>query len=77
MSLLDELLKNTKGGDDIKRSKRKLLLKAFDIYKTNVQYGIEDDTQRDMILYWYHALLDLEDWAFDENRIPKQIRRYL
>ena len=77
MDLLDELLKDTKGGDAIKRSKRKLLLRAFDIYKTNVQYGIEDDTQRDAILYWYQALLDLEDWAFDENLIPKKIRRYL
>ena len=74
---LSDLLQNTKGGDMIKRSQRKALLKAFDIYKTNVQYGIVDDSQREAVLYWYQAILELEDWAFESDNIPSNIRKYL
>lgn len=57
------------------RAMREPLLKAFDIYKSNVAYGIENDTNRDDILDWYSKAL-----ALDENALtnpPRQIKYYL
>lgn len=57
------------------RALRKPLLQAFDIYKSNVSYGIETDNNREEIIAWYNAILDL-----DENAIynpPIEIRRYM
>ena len=52
----------------VKRDIRRDLLSAFDIYKQNVVYGILDETQadRETVLRWYRALLDLDETAFSE-----------
>lgn len=57
------------------RARRKEILNAFDIYKTNVYYGIEEDEEREQILSWYQDLLDLNETAFDN--IPERIRKYI
>ena len=67
-------------GENLKTAKRGLrepLLKAFDIYKSNVNYGIEIETieENSEIVYWYRKLLDLEESALEN--IPKKISRYL
>lgn len=57
------------------RALRTPLLQAFDIYKSNVNYGIETDNNREEIIAWYNAILDL-----DKNAIynpPIEIRRYM
>ena len=59
------------------RAKRVPLLKAFDVYKSSVAYGVEfeNEEQRDEIISWYTKLLHLEESAF--NVIPERIRYYL
>ena len=59
------------------RAKRVPLLKAFDVYKSNVAYGVEfeNEEQRKEIVAWYTALLHLEESAFEV--IPERIRYYL
>ena len=57
------------------RAERVNILKAFDIYKTNVIYGIEEETHKEEIMAWYQQILDLEEEAF--NNMPEQIQRYL
>lgn len=59
------------------RQLREPLLKAFDIYKINVFYGIEKETEeeRKKILDWYQSLLDKEDFTLKE--IPEKIKKYL
>ncbi|MCM1437797.1 MAG: hypothetical protein NC131_01105 [Roseburia sp.] len=59
------------------RCERELLLIAFDKYKSNVEYGIEKESQiqhEDMIA-WYEDLLDLEKSAF--ANIPQRVQYYL
>lgn len=59
------------------RSRRELLLIAFDKYKSNVDYGIERETemQHENMIAWYEDLLDLKEYAF--NNIPERIKYYL
>ena len=59
------------------RAKRVPLLKAFDVYKSNVAYGVEfeNEEQREEIVKWYGDLLHLEESAFEV--IPERIRYYL
>lgn len=47
------------------RALRAPLLAAFDIYKSNVYYGIVKESERDhaAVLAWYQALLDLDEGA--------------
>lgn len=66
------------------RQMREPLLKAFDIYKTNVSYGIEteSETERDEILAWYNALLNLPSEVTTNGEItlpetPEKIKYYL
>lgn len=61
----------------ILRSEREEILRAFDIYKTNVLYGIEQETEEEKveIINWYNELLDLNSSAFDN--ISAKITRYL
>lgn len=66
------------------RQMREPLLKAFDIYKTNVSYGIEteSETERDEILAWYNALLNLPSTVTANREValpetPEKIRYYL
>ena len=59
------------------RTLRAPLLDAFDIYKSNVYYGIipETDEQHAAIVAWYHDLCDLKESAISEP--PAGIRKYL
>lgn len=59
------------------RSLRKPILNAFDIYKNNVKYGIEIETNEEhsSIIIWYNELLNLKEKAFDN--IPIKIKRYM
>ena len=70
-SLSDEEIKNNL------RAKRIEILKAFDIYKTNVLYGIiyEKEEDHTTICDWYNNLLELKVSAFED--IPEKIRYYI
>lgn len=59
------------------RSRRENLLVSFDKYKSNVDYGIEPETeiQHENMIAWYKDLLDLKEYAF--NNIPERIKYYL
>lgn len=59
------------------RSKRQIILEAFDKYKINVYYGIaqESDETKSKILKWYQNILDLNESAF--TNIPEVIQYYL
>lgn len=60
-----------------RRDYRRELLAAFDVYKQNVLYGIDEETPetRGAVLSWYRKLLDLDPEAFRE--IPAPITAYL
>ena len=76
--MLEKLLnKDTEEYRNHLRQKRKPLLQAFDIHKTNVFYGIciETEQERKEILDWYYRLLDLDETAIDNP--PEHIRRHL
>lgn len=59
------------------RQLREPLLIAFDIYKTNIVYGIATETeeQHQKILTWYNKLLDKEEEAL--QNIPEEIKYFL
>lgn len=73
---IDDLI-NTQEINSIIRQLRKPLLEAFDIYKTNIAYGIEVETdeEKEHILAWYNNLLDKNVDAL--RNIPNKILRYL
>lgn len=75
-SNIDDLI-NTQEINSIIRQLRKPLLEAFDIYKTNIAYGIEVETdeEKEHILAWYNNLLDKNVEAL--RNIPNKILRYL
>ena len=60
-----------------KRCLRTPLLKAFDVYKTNIFYGIEVETkeEKDEIIKWYNSLLNLEENALIV--VPSGVKKYL
>ena len=62
---------------EILRQKRTKLFKAFDIYKSNVEYGVinEDSEAHSRIVKWYADCLDLNFEAI--NTCPEEIKRYL
>jgi hypothetical protein len=59
------------------RQLRKPLLEAFDIYKSNVSYGVETETEfeKNEIMSWYRDLLDKNENAL--KNVPLKIKRYL
>lgn len=59
------------------RARRKQNLRAFDIYKSNVEYGIEYETaeEHDEIIAWYRGNLDLVQ--ADIERVPERIAKYI
>lgn len=63
--------------DDGIRQLRKPLLEIFDIYKSNISYGVETETaeERAEIIDWYKRLLDKDKSAL--VIIPDKIKRYL
>ena len=62
---------------EVLRKERTRLFKAFDIYKSNVEYGVVPETQEthDLITNWYLACLELDYQAI--NNPPSEIIRYL
>lgn len=68
-----ELIKQQK--KQVLRDKREIILKAFDIYKINVFYGIDSDANHQAILTWYQAILDLDEEAIKNP--PQEVRKYL
>ena len=74
---MSELLNRAKNNVVVLRQKREKLFKAFDIYKSNIQYGLitETDEAHQRIASWYLLALDL-----DYNSItnyPPELDRYL
>ena len=63
--------------DTAKRQLREPLLAAFDIYKSNVYYGVVTETEVEhyQILYWYQQLLDLNEYAF--TNVPTAVAKYV
>lgn len=63
--------------DDIKRQERTPIMEAFDIYKSNVYYGIiaETETEHNTIVTWYRDLCDLKQTAFDN--VPNAVKKYI
>lgn len=61
------------------RQTRSTILQAFDKYKTNVVYGILDETPetKQKITKWYKSMLNLEPEAFKDENIPEEIKYYL
>ncbi len=62
------------------RSLREPLLKAYDVYKINVLYGIVTETEEEhkAILEWYKNLLDLNTQTLNtKEAIPPKIAYYL
>ncbi len=62
---------------ELKRQLRKPLLSAFDVYKTNVLYGVIEEEQEvnAKIKQWYKSLLNLEDEAFFQ--VPVEMENYI
>lgn len=63
--------------EDYNRALRINILRAFDVYKINVQYGIdlESEQEHNDILIWYDGILNLDDNSI--NNIPNLIKKYL
>lgn len=66
------------------RRQRGVYLRAFDIYKSNVAYGIEAETpeQHNAVCDWYKSLLDITDEVTAKEipvmpKPPDCIQRYL
>lgn len=66
------------------RTQRRQLLDAFDIYKVNLYYGIESETEdeKTAILTWYDALLGLPETVSVKSGAvwpdtPSKIARYI
>ena len=59
------------------RQLRKPLLEAFDVYKSNIAYGVESETSTEHleIIVWYEKLLNKDKDALEN--IPAKILRYL
>jgi hypothetical protein len=67
----------TKYKDTAIRQLREPLLQAFDVYKSNINYGVERETteERIIIMDWYQDLLDKKETAL--VNVPLKIQRYL
>lgn len=60
-----------------KRALREPLLRAWDIHKANIAYGVEVESEDEhkACVAWYNALKDLEEWAFEQ--IPDGVKKHL
>lgn len=74
---MSKLLENAKHNQEVLRNKRARLFKAFDIFKENVSFGIEqiNDERKQEIISWYAHALEL-DYNAIEN-YPSELERYL
>ncbi len=59
------------------RTLRAPLLDAFDVYKSNIYYGIVTETEAEhaAVLAWYRGLLDLDVDALAE--VPDGVKKYI
>ena len=57
------------------RTKRIILLEAFDKWEKAVLRGRELESYT--IMQWYQDILDLKESAFDEMNIPERIKYYI
>lgn len=59
------------------REARKKCFKAFDIYKTNVSYGIITETKakHTEIIDWYKSCCELDKEAI--ANVPSEIKKYM
>ena len=71
------VIERAKHSAEVLRKQRAIIFKAFDIYKSNVEYGVIPETQEthDLITTWYLACLELDYQAI--NNPPSEIIRYL
>ena len=74
---MSELLNRAKNNVVVLRRKREVLFKAFDIYKSNIEYGLitETDEAHQRIASWYLLALDLDYNAI--TNYPPELDRYL
>lgn len=74
---MSELLNRAKNNVVVLRQKREKLFKAFDIYKSNIEYGLitETDEVHQRIALWYLLALDLDYNAI--TNYPHELDRYL
>ena len=74
---MSELLNRAKHNPDILRKQRAKLFNAFDIYKSNVEYGliIETVETHQRIASWYLLALELDYEAI--TNYPSELDRYL
>ena len=70
------LIEKAEENKEVLRARRARAFKAFDIYKSNVEYGIISETTetKAKIIKWYNACLDLDYTAI--NNVPSEIKRY-
>ena len=61
---------------DAKRQLRRPLLDAYDVHKSNVNYGTVPETEEEhsKVVKWYKDILDLKDEAFEA--IPAKVQRH-
>lgn len=69
------------------RDEREVALRAFDVYKTNVYFGILEQVtsqEREEIMQWYETLLNLPERVTYDNcdeislpKTPESIKKYL
>ena len=59
------------------RQLRKPLLEAFDIYKSNIAYGVcnESEAEHAEVMEWYKRLLDLDEVAL--TNVPQNVKQYI
>lgn len=74
---MSELLNRAKNNVVVLRQKREILFKAFDIYKSNIEYGLitETDEAHQRIASWYLLALDLDYNAI--TNYPHELDRYI
>ena len=77
--MIDDMIRGTEYEKKMLRTKRKPLLDAFDKYKTNVEYGIEDETaeQHEAVIQWYRQLLDINTSRASIENVPSCISYYV
>ena len=71
------VIERAKHSVEVLRKQRAIIFKAFDIYKSNVEYGVieESEETHNEIVSWYQLCLDLDYDAI--NNVPHEVSRYL
>lgn len=74
---MSNLIKRAESSPEYLRRKRVRAFEAFDIYKSNVYYGIVSETEEchRKIVSWYKSCLDLSLDAI--NNLPEEVKVYL